>query len=910
MSAAAQPLNFVIRVDGKDALATLKLSNDELKEFARRLAEAGKNSLPPLVPPSAERNVKGANQALLSLSRGLNDATQFQYGFAQGTNAVANNLEGLIYGFQQLKAQSAAAGTTMRATLLATLTGPAGILLGLTALTTAIPLASKALEGLFESSAAKAQAAKEAYQEAAEAALTFELDSRSFTVKTVEEADRLKSRLEQKRESAAQRIIALQRSLNDLLAIKGVERSEQDVRAMERTRATLVDLTAQQEVYRNALQQIANARASLAGSSLVAQAALEAGIADDDQVERQEDLATATEKLADAYAALGAAQARASGASKSDSGEANVARLERELAALRESGAEEVKITEKRTELIKARTAVLNAETAERRRAATQAAAEQKRIAAELARVRADLTTETLASEVAREIAAAEQVRAERLRVAQLTAEDRRLIELAYQMEVGRIIAGGIAASEAEEQRHTDALAALEDARLRANGATQAEILRAQIARVDEEIAAEQRSYDEQVRLHTERLGLQAQLAEAEKAERQKAAQTDGRIDEARARAAGATETQILALRTARIRAALAAEAEGTDEHKRLLADLVDAEAEAAGHAKRIAKERYDDILREVERHTDAVVGVLSDAVRQRREISDEEVSLTRERYEQEERDLERSLRNREISHAEYDLRRRELEFDRGEFEKRVEEDRTSFGERAVRGLTDVIIAEGERQLAAFIARIIAEKIFATTAQAAAAGAAATTAAGITAAYTSAATLASIASFGGAAAAGSASVLASIATVKAGVAAMSAFDRGGYTGAGGRLEPAGIVHRGEFVMTKAATERLGVANLYALMAAAEGQPARALDLGPMPRHYDTGGLVAGSGSALDLSPLRGDLAALGAEMRRLNGEVARMKQSPAPVKIGDRQARQIGVRGEVEARRSVNRRRR
>ncbi|WP_176488301.1 hypothetical protein [Candidatus Regiella insecticola] len=40
---------------------------------------------------------------------------------------------------------------------------------------------------------------------------------------------------------------------------------------------------------------------------------------------------------------------------------------------------------------------------------------------------------------------------------------------------------------------------------------------------------------------------------------------------------------------------------------------------------------------------------------------------------------------------------------------------------------------------------------------------------------------------------------------------------GGYTGEGDKYHPAGIVHKGEFVMTKAATERIGVDNLYALM---------------------------------------------------------------------------------------------
>lgn len=40
---------------------------------------------------------------------------------------------------------------------------------------------------------------------------------------------------------------------------------------------------------------------------------------------------------------------------------------------------------------------------------------------------------------------------------------------------------------------------------------------------------------------------------------------------------------------------------------------------------------------------------------------------------------------------------------------------------------------------------------------------------------------------------------------------------GGYTGDGGKYEPAGVVHKGEFVMTKEATSRIGVGNLYRMM---------------------------------------------------------------------------------------------
>ncbi|EPK3183961.1 phage tail tape measure protein [Enterobacter kobei] len=52
--------------------------------------------------------------------------------------------------------------------------------------------------------------------------------------------------------------------------------------------------------------------------------------------------------------------------------------------------------------------------------------------------------------------------------------------------------------------------------------------------------------------------------------------------------------------------------------------------------------------------------------------------------------------------------------------------------------------------------------------------------------------------------------------------AVPQFDSGGYTGAGGKYEPKGIVHGGEFVFTKEATSALGVENLYALMHNAHG----------------------------------------------------------------------------------------
>lgn len=76
--------------------------------------------------------------------------------------------------------------------------------------------------------------------------------------------------------------------------------------------------------------------------------------------------------------------------------------------------------------------------------------------------------------------------------------------------------------------------------------------------------------------------------------------------------------------------------------------------------------------------------------------------------------------------------------------------------------------------------------------------------------------LGSVASSFGGAAAGAAGTATSTGAMGMSTS-FSAYDGGGFTGAGGKFDPAGIVHKGEFVFTKEATDRIGVSNLYSLM---------------------------------------------------------------------------------------------
>jgi len=94
----------------------------------------------------------------------------------------------------------------------------------------------------------------------------------------------------------------------------------------------------------------------------------------------------------------------------------------------------------------------------------------------------------------------------------------------------------------------------------------------------------------------------------------------------------------------------------------------------------------------------------------------------------------------------------------------------------------------------------------------AAATTSATEASALAGAWGTAATAASIATLGGAAAFGALAIASMAAGSAAGIAlamGSAAFDEGGYTGRGGRLEPAGIVHKGEVVIPADTVSALG-----------------------------------------------------------------------------------------------------
>ena len=68
-----------------------------------------------------------------------------------------------------------------------------------------------------------------------------------------------------------------------------------------------------------------------------------------------------------------------------------------------------------------------------------------------------------------------------------------------------------------------------------------------------------------------------------------------------------------------------------------------------------------------------------------------------------------------------------------------------------------------------------------------------------------------------------AQVIALMSTITSSITSAAAvgFSSGGYTGPGGKYQPAGVVHKGEYIFDQASTNRIGVSNLEALR---NGQP--------------------------------------------------------------------------------------
>ncbi len=322
-----------------------------------------------------------------------------------------------------------------------------------------------------------------------------------------------------------------------------------------------------------------------------------------------------------------------------------------------------------------------------------------------------------------------------------------------------------------------------------------------------------------------------------------------------------------------------------TDETE-LRARLAQTEAERQqelGRAKRTQitatdrlEQEHDKARREaVKRYTSDVAQIIGQeaarALRSQRRYTDTDVRLQQAGFKDREKALRQSLSRQEITTERFNLEMSKLTEERASFDKDVEADRAGFVHRTVTALTDALIQEGIRLLAAQAAKAIEQLLIGGATAAAAAVEVSGTMATIGAAAAGPAALVSTASFGAAGAAGAAGIAAALAAAK--VAQIGAFAKGGLIpGTPSATDNTLIMARtGETVLTPEMVARLGGP---AVMRAI-GVPG-----------YATGGVVGRVPSANDFSvprftateagALRPDRDLIGA-VGELRAEVGRLR---------------------------------
>ncbi len=132
---------------------------------------------------------------------------------------------------------------------------------------------------------------------------------------------------------------------------------------------------------------------------------------------------------------------------------------------------------------------------------------------------------------------------------------------------------------------------------------------------------------------------------------------------------------------------------------------------------------------------------------------------------------------------------------------------------------------------------------------------------------------------------------------------IGSFEEGGFTGPGPRSAPAGVVHRGEYVMPESVVSALGVDTMRAIHQAATSTPTRAdLErLAGVPG-YATGGLVTSM-----TRPVGGSDSSAGGiaseQFEKLRKDVQDLQDRPVYAVVGRRAAADVVRVGEEEQRR-------
>lgn len=252
----AQAVEKLVRQRLAAGEITKKQAGEIRAEFDR-LGEAARKSQVGRVEGQlggVARQGRNASEAVISLARGLEDASYANGNFAQIVRFSGNNVAQFVTQIGYAKAEAAAAGMTVRQSLVASLAGPAGLLLALAAVQVALPIVT----GMLAEAGGEAAVTADEMSRAAQEAINLALETDNLTLSKAEEAEAYRDVLKAQVERIEQGLRRERAELNELItSTSGVERATGVLRAQqdglnEAIRAGTRNL----EYYRTELQRV------------------------------------------------------------------------------------------------------------------------------------------------------------------------------------------------------------------------------------------------------------------------------------------------------------------------------------------------------------------------------------------------------------------------------------------------------------------------------------------------------------------------------------------------------------------------------------------------------------------------------------------------------------------------------
>lgn len=421
---------------------------------------------------------------------------------------------------------------------------------------------------------------------------------------------------------------------------------------------------------------------------------------------------------------------------------------------------------------------------------------ERERKAKELARLRLQLESQVRQAQIQaiedQEERAIEAVRnefQERINLAGQVGDSSAAIELERLLGV-RIAQIRADFREKELQKETQFQERLEDIRtqqLVIEGADESEIVRERIATLSELLEAETENTDrrkelrldlaeaelELTRILQRQADEQARVTERQTSEAQRFADAYIQAQEQVALANGIPILDILSARQKAIEAQLESTALTIERRRQLELDLLETLADISSEELAIQEQRAQQLAQFLNQFADAI----EDAFDFEPSISEDEIRNQRNIFRTTEQDLRDSLERREVSQAQFVARMNELDRQRADFFREVQEDQLSVAERSAAAIAGILQEATKRAVVNKISEAIANQITFSSGKV---------------------PLPALLAIGAAA-------YASLRAFQNKILGDSQFRGGGYTGGGNPEDVAGAVHKGEYVFTSTST---------------------------------------------------------------------------------------------------------